>query len=182
MNYEQSTTNTELTPMNPTSLLLRAYFELLYERLEANRALLTERIEKVLAEEVERRDFPNFDRDKYAAYRDACLAFVDERLEAYNPVGIQYTFDNVRSREVLELELQLNWYDSRAEYAALVQAAGERVQAGVTDEALQSFADELIKQHGAFPDASIISAYEAAPALKKLPDYVLSRAIEQIVR
>jgi hypothetical protein len=151
--------NTEHTPMNPTSLLLRAYFELLYERLEANRVLLTERIEKVLAEEVEKRGFLGFDHDKYAAYRDACLAFVDERLETYNPVGIQYTFDNVRSCEVLELELQLNWYDSRIEYAALVQAADEKVQGGVTDETLRSLADELIKQRGAFPDGSIISGY-----------------------
>jgi hypothetical protein len=34
---------------------------------------------------------------------------------------------------------------------------------------------------GAFPDKSIISAYEADPALGKLPDYVVARAIEEII-
>jgi len=34
---------------------------------------------------------------------------------------------------------------------------------------------------GAFPDKSIILAYEADPALGKLPDYVVARSIEEII-
>jgi len=46
---------------------------------------------------------------------------------------------------------------------------------------LTVLADELIKDVGAFPDKSIISAYKASPALSKLPDYVVATAIEEII-
>ena len=167
--------------MDESSLLLRAYYELLYERLEANRDRLTARIEKILSQEIAERDFPRLNEDRYAAYRDTCLAFVDERMEMYNPTGVQYTFDNVGSREVFKLELQLNWYDSRAEYEALVRAAMEKALVGVTDENLRLLAGELIEKLGAFPDRSIISAYEDSPTLQKLPDYIVGRAIEEII-
>jgi len=176
--------------MDETKLLLNAYYESLYHRLEANRALLAAKIEDLLRQEVAQRGFADFDDDKYIAYRDACLAFVDERIETYNPIGIQYTFDRVRAKEVLELELQLNWYDSRAEFAALRRAAQDAVlsvaknqaEAEMTQERLKELADELIAEVGAFPDKSIISAYEAEPALNKLPDYIVGRAIEEVVR
>jgi hypothetical protein len=176
--------------MDGTKLLLNAYYEALYQRLEANKALLAGKIEDLLKQEIAHHGFADFDGDKYAAYRDACLAFVDERIETYNPIGIQYTFDRVRAKEVLELELQLNWYDSRAEFAALRQAAQDAVlseaknqaEAEMTQEKLKELADELIAEVGAFPDKSIISAYEAEPALNKLPDYIVGRAIEEILR
>ena len=167
--------------MNETNLLLKAYYEALYERLEAKKELLAARIEELLAEEIAERGFEDFDEAKYAAYRDACLAFVDERIEAYNPTGIQYTFERVNSREVFDLELQLNWYDSRAEFEALVEAARSKAEAGLTEERLRPLAEELIEQVGAFPDNSIISAYEAQAGLRKLPDYVVARAIEIII-
>ena len=169
--------------MNEAKLLLRAYYEALHERLEAEKDLLAARIEKLL-QEVAKRDFGNFDQEKYAAYRDACLAFVDERTETYNPIGIQYTFDRIRAREVLELQLQLDWYDSRPEFEALIEAVHDHdmAQAPMTDEKIRQLADELIKKLGAFPDKSIISAYEARPALGKLPDYIVARAIEEIIR
>jgi hypothetical protein len=167
--------------MSETSLLLKAYYEALYERLQANKDLLVKKIDELLAGEVTKRGFEDFDEAKYTAYRDACLAFVDERIELYNPFGIQYTFDRTRAREAFELELQLDWYDSRAEFEALVEAARNKVKAGVTQERLRPLADELIEELGAFPDKSIISSYEAEPGLRKLPDYVVSRTIEEII-
>lgn len=167
--------------MNETKFLLQAYYEILYERLEAQKELLARRIEELLAEEVAFRGFENFGEEKYAAYRDACLAFVDERIEAYNPIGIQYLYDRSRAKEAFELELQLNWYDSRAEFEALVEAARSMAEPDVTEEKLRPLAEELIKEVGAFPDKSIISAYEAKPGLNKLPDYVVARTIEEII-
>ena len=167
--------------MSETSLLLRAYFETLYERLEAGKDLLPARIEKLLAEEIAVRGFENFDEAKYEAYRDACLAFVDERIEAYNPIGIQYLFDRTRAKDAFELELQLNWYNSKAEFEALVEAARSKAKTSLTEENLRPLAEELIEQVRAFPDNSIISAYEAQPGLMKLPDYVVARAIEEII-
>jgi hypothetical protein len=168
--------------MNETNLLLKAYYEALYEHLEANRELLATRIEKLLKEEIVKRGFGSFDEEKYTAYRDACLAFVDERLETYNPIGIQYTFDRIRAQEAVELELQLNWYDSQAEFEALLEAVRAKAEIGMTEEKMRGLADELIREVGAFPDESIISAYEAAPALGKLPDYIVARTIEETVR
>jgi len=160
---------------------LKAYYEALYERLQANKELLAKRIDELLVEEVAERGFEDFDEAKYAAYKDACLAFVDERIELYDPFGIQYTFDRTRAKEAFELELQLDWYDSRAEFETLVEAARDKVKTSVTEERLRLLADELIGELGAFPDRSIISSYEAKPGLRKLPDYVVARSIEEIV-
>lgn len=160
---------------------MKAYYEALYERLQANKELLAKRIDELLVEEVAERGFEDFDEAKYAAYKDACLAFVDERIELYNPFGIQYTFDRTRAKEAFELELQLDWYDSRAEFEALVEAARDKVKTGVTEERLRLLADELIEELGAFPDKSIISSYEDEPGLRKLPDYVVARTVEEII-
>ncbi len=168
--------------MSETSLLLKAYYEALHERLEVNKVILAKRIEEVLAEEVLQRGFDNFDDDKYSAYTEACLAFVDERIETYNPFGIQYTFDQTRAREAFELELQLDWYDSRAEFENLVRAVREKTQTSDVEERLDLLAAELIKELGAFPDKTIISAYEAEPGLRKLPDYIVARTIEEIIK
>jgi len=167
--------------MSETSLLLKAYYEALYERLDARKGLLAARIDEILTEEVKKRGFEDFTEEKYAAYRDACLAFVDERIEAYNPIGIQYVYDRRNATEVIELELQLNWYDSRDEFAALVEAARERAKMDLTDERLQPLTNELIEDVGAFPDKSIIAAYESEPDLNKLPDYIVARTIEEVI-
>jgi hypothetical protein len=167
--------------MNETRLLLNAYYEALHEKLEADKELLAARIDGLLRDELER-NFDNFDEEKLAAYRDACRAFVDERIEAYNPIGFQYTYDPARRREAAQLELQLNWYDSRAEFEALKEAARAKTVTPVAPEALGELVDELVSEVGAFPDKSIVSAYEAGPALNKLPDYIVARAIEEIIR
>ncbi len=168
--------------MSETKLVLNAYYETLHERLESNRGVLAARIEELLKQEVVKGGFADFDNDKYAAYRDACLAFVEERIETYNPVGIQYTFDRIRAKEARELELQLDWYDSSAEFDALVRAVRDKTEAELTEQGMRELADELIKEYGAFPDKSIISAYEAGPALSKLPDYIVARATEEVIR
>lgn len=170
-----------VTGMSETGLLLKAYYEALYELLEAKRESLSARITELLSQEVQKRGFEDFDEEKYTAYRDACIAFIDERLETYNPIGFQYIFDRSRALEAFELELELNWYDSRAEYVALVDAAAEMAEAGLTDDNLRGLAEDLIRRVGAFPDKSIISTYEAAPHLRKLPDYIVARSIEELV-
>ncbi|OHB80512.1 MAG: hypothetical protein A2Z25_04765 [Planctomycetes bacterium RBG_16_55_9] len=106
---------------------------------------------------------------------------MDERLELYNPIGIQYVFDRSRARDAFELELQLNWYDSRAEFEELVEAAHDKAEPDVTPERLRLLAEELIEHVGAFPDRSIIAGYEAKPGLNKLPDYIVARVIEDVV-
>ena len=167
--------------MSETKLLLNTYYEALHDRLVANRQLLAETIEKLLRDEFANSDFDSIDPEKYDAYRDACLAFIDERIEMYNPIGIQYTFDSARRSQAFELELQLNFYDSRAEFEALVEAAQSKLIARINEQQLPKLADELIKDLGAFPDKSIISAYKASPALAKLPDYIVARAIEELI-
>ncbi|MEA3226386.1 MAG: hypothetical protein U9Q07_10590 [Planctomycetota bacterium] len=166
--------------MNETRILLQAYYELLYERLEAEKPLLAERIGELLAEEVGAQGYEGFDDQKHAAYRDACLAFVDERIEAYNPIGLQYLFDREVAKDAFELELQLDWYDSRAEFEVLVRTARSRAE-DLTEESLQRLTEELVRQVGAFPDKSIIAGYEGKPALRKLPDYIVARTIEEII-
>ena len=168
--------------MSAASLLLRAYYERLHERMESRRGDLLACVDVVLAAELRGGQFGSVDEDRRAAYREAAVAFIDERLESYNPVGIQYTFERARSREAYELQVQLDWYDSRAEFEALKEAARSKAEGEMTDERLLELADELIREVGAFPDASIISGYEAKPALSKLPDYVAARAIEELVK
>ena len=168
--------------MSETSLILKAYYEALYERLETGKAVLVERIDGLITQEVEKRAFEGFDDDKYTAYKEAALAFIDERIELYNPIGIQYTFDRTRTRQAFELELQLNWYDSRDEFRELVEAAHDMADGELTDEKLKLMAEDLIRQEGAFPDKSIISTYEAAPSLQGLPDYIVARLVEELIK
>jgi hypothetical protein len=167
--------------MSETSVLLKAYYEALYERLEAQKEILTAKIDELLAEEIRKQGFEGFNEEKYKAYRDACLAFIDERIEAYNPIGIQYIYNRSSAKEVIELELQLNWYDSRNEFQFLVETARNKAVEDLTDEQLRPVAEEIITEVGVFPDRSIISAYEAKPGLNKLPDYIVARTIEEVI-
>jgi len=167
--------------MNSGLLLLRAYYERLYERMQEDRDRLVVQVGELLKAEVARQGFRDMDPSRMDAYREACVAFIDERLESYNPIGIQYTFDRVPSRTAAELEFELNWYNSRPEFAELVTAARSLADPGVSDEELSDLADDLIGQVGAYPDISIIETYAAEPALQKLPDYIVACAIEEII-
>ncbi len=168
--------------MNEAKILLNAYYEALYEKLKSNKQSLQAIIKQLLTDEIKRQDFKNFNNDKFAAYLDACLAFVDERLETYNPIGIQYTFDRIRAKEAIELELQLNFYDSRAEFESLMEAIYSKAEYEPSEERLHQLTEELITEYGAYPDKSIISAYQLSPALGKLPDYIVACAIEKLIR
>jgi hypothetical protein len=167
--------------MSETSVLLKAYYEILYERLEAKKEVLVEKIGDLLTEEVKKRGFEDIDEEKYKAYLEACLAFIDERIEAYNPIGIQYIYDRSNARQVIELELQLNWYDSSNEFQSLLETVRSKAREDLTDEQLRSLAEEIINEAGVFPDRSIISAYEAKPGLNKLPDYIVARTFEEVI-
>ncbi len=167
--------------MTPASLLLKVYYERLHERMAERRSQLLLRIDDLLADELTTRGFGVIDAEKTAAYREACEAFLDERLEMYNPIGVQYTFGNVPSHLAAELELQLNWYDSRDEFRDLLAAARSLAADGASDEALSDLAENLICRAGAFPNRSVIAGYRAEPTLQKLPDYVVARGIEEIV-
>ena len=169
--------------MNETRLLLNAYYELLYERITTNEAQCLGQIKALLAVEIEKRRFKQITAEKLAAYLEASLAFLTERIETYNPIGISYTFESATAEEAFRLEEQLDWYDSRAEYAELCRAARQKAQAGpISDEQIRRLAGELISECGAYPDKSIIAQYRAQPTANRLPDYVVSRAIEQIIR
>ena len=168
--------------MGEVKAILMAYYERLYEKLENSRDILTQKVKRILSEEIAIGGYGDFNGEKYAAYEQACLAFVDERIEAYNPTGVQYTFDNIRCKMVDELELKLNWYDSEAEFAYLLAAVHKKAELAVDDTRIRELADEIILEQGAFPDMSIIARYEREPGLSKLPDYVASRAIEELLR
>ena len=168
--------------MSSISILLKAYYERLYEKLERAREILVSHVGKILTDEIKRRKFKDFSEEKYSAYQEACIAFIEERIEAYNPTGMQYTFDNISRKQAHELELQLDWYDSRSEFAELLELVHEKAEAEMDDKRVRQLAEEIIREFGVFPDGSIIAAYEGKPELFKLPDYVAARAIEAVIR
>jgi len=165
-------------------MLLNAYLEQLHERLEEAKTECLVKIEDFLQRELANQDFGEaLKGERYAAYLEAARSFVAERIETYNPIGMQYVFDGISGQEAVELDMQLNWYDSRAEYEDLKQAAREIIAntpPGTAEP--QKIAEELIGRCGAYPDRSIIEGYESAPALRKLPDYVVAKSIEEILK
>lgn len=165
--------------MSQTNILLSCYYETLHDLLVENKNILINRINNVLKDAVNTSGFQKLTRDAYEAYWEACLAFIEERIETYNPIGIQYTYGRERRKEAFELEMQLDWYDSRNEYKELVDAAYKKAEFMTSDESMEEKAKELIKEVGAFPDKSIIAGFKAKPALNKLPDYVVSLIIEE---
>jgi len=168
--------------MDTTRLLLNTYYEALYEWIQAKRRLLEQRIGELVGKEIKRLGFGDLSSDKIEAYREASVAFLEERVESYDPVGHQYIYTSSQRKRASGLQSQLDWYDSGREFARLLDSASQKAQSELANERLEELANELIEDFGAFPDRSIISAYESEPALSKLPDYVLSRAIEELLR
>lgn len=165
-------------------MLIHAYLEQLHERLEEAKAEFLAAIEDFLQRELVNRDFGEpLEGERYTAYVEAARSFMTERIETYNPIGMQYVFDGISGTEAIELDMQLNWYDSRAEYEKLKQTAREILAKAPTEAAEpQEMAKELIDRCGAYPDRSIIEGYESEPALRKLPDYVVAKSIEEILK
>ncbi len=166
--------------MDDVGLLLKAYWEKLHELLAENKDLVAEKIDVLLNGETERRNY-SFDEVKYSAYREAALSFVEERIETYNPVGMQYLFAPDRRREAAELEFGLDWFDGKGEFERILKAAGHKARPNQTDEQIRRAACELIREMGAYPDRSIIAGYEADPQERKLADYVVAIAIEEVI-
>lgn len=166
--------------MRPDKILLNAYFETLYNTLLEQKQDVYSQIDQILVPEIEKLE--SVSAEKIEAYRDACLAFVDERLEMYNPIGLQYTFDNQSRKFAKELELQLNWFDSTEEFAKLLDAIKVFVNQGFDEKNVEQYAKKLIKEFGAFPDKSIIESFNKQPALQKIPDYVVACSIEKIIK
>ena len=165
--------------MTDAGVLLRAYYEMLYERLTAREPVLRERIARHLHEALAAAGWTDFDSERYVAYLDAALAFLHERLEMYNPIGFQYTLEPIHSPLAARIELELDWYNATAEFERLRQAARSLAEPDMDASRLQVLAAELIDRCGAFPDRSIIDAYHEAPAVHKTPDYALALAIEE---
>jgi len=168
--------------MNDVDLLLRRYWENLYDQLTGKRDELGTAIDSLLRREVKQRGFEEFDdEERYAAYRDACLAFVEERIEQYNPFGAQYTFDGGARGRAADIQLELDWFGGREEFDELVEAAKRLAEGGMSEQRIAELAEQLIRQRGAYPDRSIIAGYEAKPALNRMPDYIVALAIEQAI-
>jgi hypothetical protein len=172
-------------------MLIHAYLERLHDLLEEARPECLAKVEEFLQQELANQDFgEELEGERYAAYLEAAQSFVAERIETYNPIGVQYVYDGIDGQEAIDLDMQLNWYDSRIEYEDLKEAAREILAntppgaAELQDRTVdfQEMAGELIVRCGAYPDRSIIAGYELAPALRKLPDYVMARAIEEILK
>ncbi|MBP8605357.1 MAG: hypothetical protein KBI46_05900 [Phycisphaerae bacterium] len=162
-------------------MLLKAYYELLYERLKPQQDACCRRMRIRLTEQVQTHFADQIGQEQYAAYLEAGMAFFDERLEAYNPIGMQYLFDRQQRRTALELQQQLDWYDSRREFHNLLTLVRQKAQSPMTDQHMQAAAAQIIQQAGAFPDQSILEGYRDCPALEKLPDYILAMAIEDLL-
>jgi hypothetical protein len=170
--------------MNPKKLLLNAYFEALYNILLDQKSSVISAIDKLLPLEFAKLDSARrrrADTEKLAAYRYAAIAFVDERIEMYNPIGLQYTFDKKTCEFAKQLELQLNWFDSTNEFNTLLEEISEIETAGFDEEKLPQLANQLIRKFGAFPDKTIIESYNRLPSLQKLPDFVVAQSIEKII-
>ncbi len=165
--------------MKPEKLLLNAYFETLYNTLLEQKQAVYQEIDQLLTPEVEKLEVVSAERIE--AFRQAALAFVDERLEMYNPIGLQYTYDNQARKFAKELELQLNWFDSTEEFNKLLDAIKEIVNKGFDEKNVERYSRRLIKEFGAFPDKSIIKAFKEKPALQKIPDFLVACSIEKII-
>jgi hypothetical protein len=168
--------------MTQVRLLMQAYYEALYERLESRRDLLMRQIDPMLDRELARLGLQEVDPSRVSAYREACQAFIVERIELYNSVGLQYLFDRGDSGDAFTLQMNLDWYDSKAEFADLVRFARQKIDDGLAEIDIPDVVRDMIRQLGAYPDRSIIRDYEAEPTTQKLPDYVVARLVEQTIR
>jgi len=162
-------------------ILLNAYWERLYARIAEHRDPLSRRAGHLLSDEAGSRGFPGLTVDRLAALTEVAQAFLDERIEMYNPLGIQFRMDGRGLRDAAELEMRLAWYDGRGEYARLRNAVIEKAGSPLAGKRLQELADELIADLGAYPDRSIIRDFRKAPSAEKLPDYAVSVAIEEFL-
>ena len=143
-------------------------------------------IEKSIREEI-RDEFlsrwPESRDEVIDAYADAAVSFIEERLYAYGLSSID-RFLMAASRgvspgDLASLEISIDWYECSPEKEEI----DARIEKGLN---LMRAADEivegLLREFGAFPDRTIIKAYDKAPAKNHLPDYALALALERFIR
>src|SRR4030042_3326993 len=138
--------------MNKSKLLLNAYFEALHDLLSREKEVIKDEIDELLRTELAK--LVSVTDEKITAYLDAALAFLDERIDMYNPVGLQYLYDNQPSEFARQIELQLDWYDSSGEFHSILDAIDSITKTGFEPEQLPKLAQQLVKKFGAFPDRS----------------------------
>jgi len=164
---------------------MNAYIETLYERLSVAKDGCIQQMGPLLQSEIVAQQFDIHRPDKFDAYLEACVAFLDERLESYNPIGLQWIFPQTMVEEAFEMEAIVDWYDSRDEFDRLCHQIKTKLQAysdeACSEEAVKQLADELIAEHGAYPNHSIIEAYRRRPQKNYLPDLVVATVIEAVL-
>jgi hypothetical protein len=172
--------------MNQSRIVMNAYIETLYERLNVQKIVCIQQMRPLLQSEIAEQRFDIHRPDKFDAYLEACVAFLDERLESYNPIGLQWTFPQTTIKEAFEMEAIVDWYDSRDEFDTLCQRIKAKLQSyndgACSEEVIGRLADELIAEHGAYPNQSIIETYRRRPQKNHLPDLVVATAIEATLK
>lgn len=167
--------------MSSLRTILHAYYEQLYNRLRDRAAECARNAADIVGREARRPRFPTLTESRMRAYLEAVVAFYDERIEMYDPFGLQYTFGPTSGAEAFALEDMLDWYSSRAEFAELCERARDLLRARMSDADLAAAGAALVRACGAYPDRSIIRTYESDPQANHLPDYALARALETML-
>ncbi len=172
--------------MNASRILMNAYIETLYERLCRRKETCIEQMKPLLYCEIDAQQFDLHRPDKFEAYLEACVAFLDERLESYNPIGLQWTFPQTTVKEAFEMEAIVDWYDSHEEFEHLCRCIESKLHPyhdeGLSEETIRRLAAELVTEHGAYPNQSIIETYRDRPQKNHLPDLIVATAIEKTLK
>ena len=167
--------------MNSAKILIEAYFEKLHQILSTNKSALQARVDKIIQLEVRSKGFDLSDREKLCSYQQTSYAFIEERIEMYNPIGIQRAYPPHQRKAAAEFEFEIDWYNSRAEFQQLLETASEITKPDMNDAEIKKAVSRLIQLFPAYPDGSIITGYKDRPDLLHLPDYAVSKAIEELL-
>ena len=170
--------------MNSLKMLINAYYERLYELIEPQRELCLVRIEQVVRNEAELHWSEELTGERLKAHVEAANAFLEERLEMYNPIGLQYAYGSSSQSEVFSLEAALDWYNSQQEYHSLCKRAmnllGE-TKGRFSDQDISLRANQMILDCGAYPNQSILGQYSRRPQPNHLPDFAVAKCIEELL-
>lgn len=167
--------------MNHVRLLIKVYKEMLHELLNTYIDLFQASLPTLLRDEISKLG-KKLDSNQYLTIKDECTKFFHVRLESYDPSGYQHTLNDLKSPDYYQLRRQSDWYNDQVEFDHFVDAINDKVKEEMSEEETRQAADELLREVGAFPDNSIISGYESEPKLNRLPDYVVARIIEEMIR
>ena len=143
-------------------------------------------VEEFIPGRIRRELLSGWDEENEAvikAYADAAASFIDERLYSYRLDHIdrflQAASRGISTEDAASLEISLDWYDCREEKKEIdrfIETGLNLMRPG------GDIAESLLDDFGAFPDKTIIEAYEKAPAKNHLPDYALALSLERVIR